>query len=283
MTQFEFRDALSIPGNPAKPNDDAWGQTSSAAVVLDGATNLCDSLLPGESDAAWLARFAARRLMAHCQNGAAPHDALRSALGDAEKSFAGLRRRPPQKNHENPYASMMFVSAAENGFDALWYGDCAALVKRPGTAAEIVGDAFDKRAAEAKRVKMLADAKGLAPAAGAARPEFLSALRAARDTINTEKGGWLFGPHAAAAEHVRKARIEAPPGTLVLLASDGFLALASDYGAHDVESLLESAEAKGLEGLGQQLRAIESEDAEGRKFPRFKTSDDATAVLLKLV
>jgi hypothetical protein len=280
--QFEFLDALSIPGHPAKPNDDAWGQTGGAAVVLDGATNLSDSLLPGESDAAWLARFAARRLMAHCQDGAVPRDALRKALADAEKSFAGLRRRPPQKNHENPYASMMFVSATDSGFEALWFGDCAALVKRPGREVEIVGDAFDKRAAEAKRVKMLADAKGLAPAAGVNRPEFLSALRAARDTVNTDKGGWLFAPNVAAAEHVRGKHVDAEPGTLVLLSSDGFLALASDYGVHDAAGLIAHAEAKGLESLGQQLRAIEAEDAEGHKYPRFKTSDDATAVLLRL-
>lgn len=280
--EFTFLDALSIPGNPAKPNDDAWGQTSCAAVVLDGATNLCEPLLPGESDAAWLARFAARRLMAHAQEGAPARDALAKALGEAEVSFAGLRRRAPKRNHENPYASMMFVCAGDGGFDALWYGDCAALVKRPAGKVEMVGDAFDKRAAEAKRVKMLADAKGLAPAAAVNRPEFLSALRIARDSINTEKGGWLFGPSRAAGERVRQGRIEAPAGTLVLLASDGFLALASDYGAHDVESLIADAEAKGLEALGQQLRAIENADAEGRKFPRFKTSDDATAVLLKL-
>jgi hypothetical protein len=280
--EFQFLDALSLPGHPAKGNDDAWGQTSGAAVVLDGATNLCEPLLPGESDAAWLARFAARRLMAHCQDGASPRDALRRALADAERSFAGLRRRPPQKNHENPYASMMLVGATDTGFEALWYGDCAALVKRPGLPVEIVGDAFDKRAAEAKRVKMLADAKGLAPAAGVNRPEFLSALRAARDTVNTEKGGWLFGPNSAAADHVRAKHVEAPPGTLVLLASDGFLALVSDYGAHDAEALLAHAQSKGLEALGNQLRDIESADREGRKFPRFKTSDDATAVLLKL-
>ena len=280
--QFEFLDALSIPGHPAKPNDDAWGQTSGAAVVLDGATNLCEPLLPGESDAAWLARFAARRLMAHCQDGAAPHEALGRALGEAEKSFAGLRRRAPQKNHENPYASMMLVFAGADGFEALWYGDCAALVKRADGGVEIVGDAFDKRAAEARRVKMLAEAKGLSPAAGVNRPEFLSALRAARDTINTDKGGWLFAPSAKAAEHVKARHIEAPPGTLILLASDGFLALASDYGVHDAQSLIEAAQTKGLEALGQQLRAIEAEDSEGRKFPRFKTSDDATAVLLRL-
>jgi len=280
--EFTFLDALSIPGHPAKPNDDAWGQTSGAAVVLDGATNLCEPLLPGESDAAWLARFAARRLMAHCQDGAAAPDALGRALADAQKSFIGLRRRPPQKNHENPYASMMFVSAVSDGFEALWFGDCGALVKRPGAVVEIVGEAFDKRAAEARRVKMLAEAKGLAPAAAAARPEFLSALRAARDTINTDKGGWLFGPDPKAAQHVRKQRIAAPPGTLVLLASDGFLALACDYGAHDAAALVAEAETKGLEALGLKLRAIENADPEGRRFPRFKTSDDATAVLLKL-
>jgi hypothetical protein len=280
--QFEFIDALSIPGHPAKPNDDAWGQTSGAAVVLDGATNLCDSLLPGESDAAWLSRFAARRLMAHAQDGASGRDALARALGEAEKSFAGLRRRAPKHNHENPYASMMFVCGDDAGFEALWYGDCAALVKHADGRVEIVGDAFDKRAAEARRVKMLAEAKGLAPAAGVNRPEFLSALRAARDTVNTEKGGWLFGPNAKAAQYVKAKHVDAASGTLVLLASDGFLALASDYGVHDAESLIHAAESKGLEALGQQLRAIENEDAEGRKYPRFKTSDDATAVLLKL-
>jgi len=280
--EFTFLDALSLPGDPAKPNDDAWGQTNTAAVVLDGATNLGEPLLPGDSDAAWLSHFAARRLMAHVQEGAPPRDALKSALSDAQRSFAGLRRRPPRHNHENPYASMMFVFANKDDFEALWLGDCAALVKLPVGTTQIVGDAFDKRAAEARRVRILAEAKGVAPAARASRPEFLSALRAARDTVNTDKGGWLFGPDPKAAEHVRSAQIAAAPGTLVLLASDGFLALACDYGAYDAHGLVEAARNKGLEALGIELRSIEHEDREGCKFPRFKTSDDATAVLLRL-
>jgi len=280
--EFTFLDALSLPGNPAKPNDDAWGQTSGAAVVLDGATNLGESLLPGESDAAWIARFAARRLMAHCQDGRTPLDAVRSALGDADKSFAGLRRRPPRENYENPYASMMFVSATTSGFEALWFGDCAALVQRPDGAVEIVGDAFDKRSAESRRVAMLAKAKGLAPAAGINRPEFLSALRLARNNVNTDKGSWLFGPNAEAADHVRGKRIDAPAGTTLLLASDGFLALASDYGLYDAETLVVAAQSEGLEALGHELRLMEEGDSDGSRYPRFKKSDDATAVLLKL-
>ena len=280
--EFTFVDALSIPGNPAKPNDDAWGQTSNAAVVLDGATNLGESLLPGESDAAWIARFAARRLMTHCQEGAAPLDALRATLGDAEKSFVGLRRRRPKENYENPYASMMFIRATGKGLETLWFGDCVALVKRPDSAVEIAGEAFDKRAAESRRVAMLAKAKGLAPAAGVNRPEFLSALRAARNSVNTEKGGWLFGPDVRAADHVRGKHIDAPAGTTLLLASDGFLALASDYGLYDAESLIEGARTKGLEALGRELRLTEESDPEGLRFARFKKSDDATAVLLRL-
>jgi hypothetical protein len=280
--EFTFLDALSIPGNPAQPNDDAWAQTSNAAVVLDGATNLGQALLPGGSDAAWIARFAARRLMAHCQTGASSIDALRSALGEAETSFRGLRRREPTENYETPYASMMFVRANDKEFEALWFGDCAALVKHPSKAVEVIGDAFDKRAAEARRVSMLAKAKGLTPAAGYNRPEFLSALRTARNSINTEKGAWLFGPMVDAADHVRRHCSQAPSGTMILLASDGFLALTSDYGLYDVDALLAACESKGLEQMARELRLAEDADPEGAKFPRFKKSDDATAVLLRL-
>jgi len=280
--EFVFLDALSIPGNPAKPNDDAWAQTNTAAVVFDGATNLGEPLLPGESDAAWLARFGARRLMAHCHDCDDAAEALKRALGDAQKSFAGLRRRAPKENYEHPYASMMFLRAADKHIHALWFGDCGAFVKRPNEKVEIVGEAFDKRAAEARRVAMLAKAKGLAPAAGINRPEFMSALRAARNTVNTERGGWLFGPHVEAADHARDKKIDAPPGTVLLIASDGFLALASDYGLYDADTLVAAAEKIGLEALGAELRALEATDPEGEKYPRFKKSDDATAVLLRV-
>ena len=72
----------------------------------------------------------------------------------------------------------------------------------------------------------------------------------------------------------------APDGSLVLLASDGFLALVSDYKAYDVESLMEAVRDIGLDALGAELRAIEHNDPRGTQFPRFKQSDDATALLL---
>jgi hypothetical protein len=283
MMSFEILDTLSLPGNPDKANEDAFAAESGAAAVFDGATMVSDNLLPGLSDAAWIANFGARRLMAHLRDGIAPQAALRLALGDAEKSYAGLRRRPPKETYEIPFSSMMLAVARQDGFEALWFGDCAALVLHRNAEAEIVGEAFAKRQAEARRVKTLADAKGLAPAAGSSRAEFLPHLRAARNYANSGKGGWLFSPDPRAADHVSMQTLLAEGGTLVLLCSDGFLALASDYGLYDAKGLIEAALAKGLAALGGELRTLEGEDGEGRKFPRFKKSDDATAVLLRLV
>ena len=283
MIRFELLDSLSIPGDPDKPNDDAFGMLENAAVVLDGATSLCEPLMLGRSDAAWLAQFGARRLLAHVKDGDAPREAVRHAMEDAEKSFAALRRRAPDEVYEMPLASMMFIVAAEGGFEALWFGDCAALVKRPGEAVTMLGDTLAKRELEAARVARLASKHGLSPAAGHNRPEYLSALRRARNHANTEKGGWVFGPDPRAAEHVDRRTTAAPKDTLVLLASDGFLALVSDYRRYDAEALITAAMLVGLEKLGEELRTIEHADVDGTKFPRFKTCDDATAVLLRVL
>jgi hypothetical protein len=69
---------------------------------------------------------------------------------------------------------------------------------------------------------------------------------------------------------------------VLLLATDGFLALASDYGVYSADSLMAAAMSKGLAAMGEELRAIEAGDTGGDKFPRFKKSDDATAILVRL-
>jgi hypothetical protein len=278
---FELLDSLSLPGDAAKPNEDAFGHDAAAAVVLDGATPLGDGLMPGPSDAAWIAQFGARRLLAHLRDGEGTRKALRGALADAQKSFEALRRHAPEEIWQTPCASMMLAVADENGVEFLSFGDCAALVQPEGGAVMVVGETFDKRAAEAKRAQAIAKEKNLSPAAGISRPEFLGALRATRNRINSGSY-WLFSPDAKAASHAARRMVKAAPGTKLLLASDGFLALASDYGAYGADSLMQAAVEKGLEALGEELRAIEAGDAGGDKFPRFKKSDDATALLLRL-
>jgi hypothetical protein len=278
---FELLDCLSLPGDAAKPNEDAFGHDAAAAVVLDGATPLGDGLMPGPSDAAWIAQFGARRLLAHLRDGEGARKALRGTLADTQKSFEALRRHAPEEMWQSPCASMMLAVAGEDGVEFLSYGDCAALVQPDGGAVAVVGETFDKRAAEAKRAQAIAKEKNLSPASGLNRPEFLEVLRGTRNRINSGST-WLFSPDAKAASHAARRIVKTSPGTKLLLASDGFLALASDYGAYGADSLMRAASEKGLAALGEELRAIEAGDAGGDKFPRFKKSDDATALLLRL-
>ena len=279
---LELLEALSLPGDPAKANEDSFGQDGDAAVVLDGATPLGDGLMPGPSDAAWIAQFGARRLLAHLRDGSGARKALRDALADTQKSFEALRRMPPSDVWQTPCASMMLAVPGEEGVEFLWLGDCAALIKQGDTPVIVVGETFDKRAAEAMRAQKIAKEKNLSPAAGLNRPEFLEGLRATRNRINSGRY-WLFSPDARSEAHVSRWAMKLSPGTVLLLCTDGFLALASDYGVYSADSLMAAAQDKGLKALGEELRAIEATDSSGDKFPRFKKSDDATAVLLKLV
>ena len=163
----------------------------------------------------------------------------------------------------------------------LWFGDCTALIEQDGKI-EIVGDAIAKRRAEAGRAKRAAKDKNLPSVLGVHRPEIEPLLRAARNRINSGSN-WLFSPDARAAKHVARRTAALAEGARLLLASDGFLALVSDYDAYDIAGLMQAASSKGLAALGEELRAIEKSDAAGTRFFRFKASDDATALLLQLI
>jgi len=279
---FELIESLSLPGHPAKPNEDSFVATPKAAAVFDGATGLGARLMPGPSDAHWLAQFAARRLSAHAEAGAGDlRDWLRAAAADAEKSFRALRKRPPLENYETPYASAVIAAPEGDDLRVLWFGDCAALLRSGDGKFMLLGDTIGRRENERARVERLAKSQHRGPAAAGVREEFFPVLRAARNLVNTGED-WLFAPDAACADHAKEARVAIAPDSLVVLASDGFLALASDYARYTPEALFAAATQNGLAVLGRELRAVEASDPDGLRYGRFKRSDDATALLLSM-
>ena len=60
------------------------------------------------------------------------------------------------------------------------------------------------------------------------------------------------------------------------------VALVDSYQRHDADSLFDAVRTEGLAALGADLRAIEQDDAACLRFPRFKVSDDATALWLRI-
>jgi hypothetical protein len=64
--------------------------------------------------------------------------------------------------------------------------------------------------------------------------------------------------------------------------TDGFAALTDRYGVYEPAALVKAAIARRPTRTRRELRAIELADAAGSRHPRFKQSDDATAILLRL-
>jgi hypothetical protein len=253
------------------------------AVVIDGVTAISEPLMPGKSDPAWLAHFAARRIAAHSADGGNARDWIAAAAADAAKSFTALRCRAPKERHEIPYASLMLTALGDDTVDAFWFGDCGAIVKAADGGTQILGDSIESRVRERDFIAQLAAAQGLSPIAALASGNSTPELRMRRNAFNTPKGPKLFAPDPKCARHASTARATVGPGATILLATDGFLVPVIDHARHTPASFVEAASDKGLAVLAAETRAFEAEDPEGLRYPRFKPSDDATAVLLRVV
>jgi hypothetical protein len=274
----EIVDAMSLAGDRAKANDDAFGQAGHRIWVIDGATGLGDPLLPGRSDAAWLARTANRLLHAH--HAVRDSGQLVSAvIAGCVSAFAAERLRAPDARWELPCASMLLLTFGADEAEALWLGDCRGVLTC-GDGIFTCGETAEGEAEERAWAGRLGGALG----AGAMlrSPEVVKALRESRDGFNTGRGRWVLGLEPEAVKHMGRAVMRRSGSVAGLLMSDGYSALELKYRRYDAEALLAASAERGLAAMGAELRRIEEvEDPEGRRWPRFKRSDDATAVLFR--
>jgi hypothetical protein len=103
-----------------------------------------------------------------------------------------------------------------------------------------------------------------------------------RALANLPEGYWRLDLCENALDHIEVERIAAPPGDCFLLLTDGFYRLVDVYRRYSHGALLAAAQERGVAALLTELRGIEDEDPECRRYPRLKRCDDATAVLLKM-
>jgi Protein phosphatase 2C len=282
---FTVLDRISWPGHPDKPNEDICGVSGDWAWVID------TSIFPGTtpvmhetSDATWLAKFADQRL-----SNLAPqaHDGAALLRHVIEQARTAYRAVAPAERHEDfvawPLGAMTLVRRRDNLLDAWTFGDTTAYVRQPDGTVQLLGDAPSLRDAEAAQAAELMRQAGSRPTAILDEPVFLSWLAERRE--RQRKSGVpaaLLSFNPDAVDRLRHETAPCPDGTTILLASDGFSALVDLYGAMDARALMETALASGLEPLVKLAREIETErDPDGRLYPRFKASDDATAILLR--
>jgi hypothetical protein len=282
---FTVLDRISWPGHPDKPNEDICGVSGDWAWVID--TSIFPGtapVMPGNSDATWLAKFADERLSAlapHAEDGV---NLLRHVMEEARIAYRAVA---PVDRHEDfvawPLGAMTLVRRRGRVLDAWTFGDTTAYLRQPDGAVQVLGDAPGLRDFESAKAAELMRQAGSRPTAILDEPVFLAWLGERRE--RQRKSGIpaaLLSINPDAADRLRHETAPCEDGTAILLASDGFSALVDLYRAMDAAGLMEAAVASGLEPLARLAREIETErDPDGRLYPRFKLSDDTTAILLR--
>ncbi|MGK6324940.1 hypothetical protein ACMGDM_17900 [Sphingomonas sp. DT-51] len=264
--------SLSLAGDSATPNDDRAGASARCAWVIDGATDLgAPGLLGDRGGAAWLAATADAAFGAG--EAANLETTCARVFATVAERFAAERRRDAAGAWELPSASFAAVQVVADRLAVAWAGDCAILRADAAGEAEWLTPAPD-RAAESAEAAALGE-----PLGGPRSPAMLADRRAARARPGRRVMGTDAAESAAATDH---ATVTVVAGDTLLLMSDGFAALVDSYSVYDAASLTAAVRSRGLASLAEELRAIERADAACRRYPRFKRSDDATALWMRV-
>lgn len=270
-------DSVNDPGR-GRDSEDRVGAAPDHGVawVLDGATDVCAARLVPDapSDAHWFAETAHAVLQ---ELGGGPSERIVAALIDRlrdaleERAGRAVQDIPPG---DMPSAAVtrMTVDPAAGTLTFCGYPDCTALILPPA------GDGFAVEKPPAPRDEQKQARRLLSSGA-----DIAAALRAHRSMMNRPDGYPVLSVHSAAVERLDRRTVRAEPGTRVLLCTDGLYRLVEMYALFDDAGLIRAASEEGLDRLIDRLRGFEADAADDIRFGRFKTSDDAAALLLELV
>ena len=280
MSRLVVRAALNDPGGAI--NEDVVGHAGDAAWVIDGATGFgARRHAPDLSDARWYARaLDAALVRAAAEPELPPAAMLERAIGEVAAAFLGFASAEPPPA-EVPAAAVALVRASAAGLAYAVLGDCAVVLPAAG-GVRLINDPvvgpFDRRFAEAIA---LLHREGITEVARV-QAEMAPFINRLRRFMNRPGGFWVAALEPLAARHAVNGVAPLAAGAEALLASDGFLRLIEPFAVHDAAGLLAAAAGAGFAPLVATLRALERADPAGRRFPRLKIHDDASAVLLRL-
>lgn len=279
--RLDVVDRVCAPGGAI--NEDRVGGFGPFAWVIDGATDVIDRpVTPDPTDAAWFAATLDGILTELARDWDSPLDELPyKAAAACRAAFDRVAFRPLDGPEEQPSASAMIVRVTAAGLDYVSLGDCSLLARFQGRVTRVgvdEADAGDAWVAEA----LMEQRRARAAHSALDRAELWPKLRAARRVMNQPGGYGVFSITAPPAQFVRSGHVPMTAGEQVLLASDGLMRLSDIFRRYNLASLYDAAMSRGLKSLVEELRTAEVADADCVSFPRAKTSDDASGLILKL-
>jgi Protein phosphatase 2C len=276
--------AISDSGSDAggSYNDDCWGSVSTAVWILDGATALSkERLFPAApSDAQWFVSAVDSELR-NADWSQATRPLLQSVMQRVRHRFDREAVGRMEQVSLWPLASFALVRVCEEGVEFANLGDCRILWRPPD--GRVVKSFGSSRVTEldgnvVKEIERL-HREGYT-SHELVRQAIVPMIEANRKLKNTPEGYWILDVSGEGVSQLQATVVEPADVETVLLCTDGYYRLVDTYHTRTDQSLLSDSVNSGVSAMIRELREIERMDAQCLKYPRMKTSDDATGVLV---
>jgi len=257
------------PGG-TNPNEDWGAGTPTLAVVLDGLstaglTTGCRHGVP------WYVAHLGSQLVAALAD---TDRQLAEGLSDALERVAELHPECDLKDPGTPSATVAVLRHRYGVLDHLVLADSPIVFEGPQGYSVItdlrVDDILPEIRAEVERHETHTPEH---------RETVQRLVRAQREVRNTPEGYWVAAADPEAAEHALTGTTSLSEVQAAAVMSDGVSRLVTEYQMATWTDVFRTLKAGGPRELIATVRSVEATDPTGRRWPRYKSGDDATVVL----
>ncbi|NSL43445.1 integrase [Streptomyces sp. 8P21H-1] len=262
----------SLPADPAQGNEDFAAAAPGAAVLLDGA-----SVAGAETGCVhgveWFSSTLGALLLSSLTT--RPAWSLADCLADSIRVVRSLHEDSCDLTYRaSPTSTVVAVRTGAGALEHLVLGDSTLLLTdEEGKATAITDRRLDE---VGKRLRgPVDDLPTGSPEHAAALAEYRDALTGLR---NRPGGFWIAGPDPRAAEHAFTGTVPLESLASVSLLSDGATRLVDRFELADWQETVTVLDSSGPGELIRRVREAEGGDLDGRRWPRGKARDDATAL-----
>lgn len=262
----------SAAGSTHKPNEDFLSVSPRVALVLDGLTSppeLGSGCIHGTP---WFVGQLGTHLLreATCR----PDVPLTDCVAEAIARVADLHHDTCDLTHlGTPSCSVALVREGTHTVDHLSIFDSVILLDGHG-GLNVFSDLRVKDYAQQEHKETTQYRIGTSE-----HQQAVSRLVAAqRPHRNVPTGYWVAAANPAAAHNAVTGSVPRSEVARAAILSDGASCLVEDYELTDWPGLLALLETQGPDEVISRVRQAEATDPSGERWPRYKASDDSTAV-----
>jgi hypothetical protein len=261
----------TAPARTDRPNEDFVAASNNVVVLLDGAGNPPGADEGCRHGVAWFTRTLGTTLLNLATD--QPTEPLTAALRVAISGLADLHRDTCDLYHPgSPSATVVVLRQLGDKLDYLVLAD-SVLVLETASTTRVITD--DRESQVGRRFRAAMDALPTGS------PDHTDELRRYVETMrgyrNQSGGFWVASSDPAAADEAITGTTTTADTHAALLLSDGASRLVDRFQLATWSQLVKLASSDGPAGIIDRVREAERSDPDGQRWPRGKSSDDATA------